>query len=198
VRWITMVDQRGIPQPNSVGFVFQDDGSILIYNMTNAKRLSHVVDRPQVSLHFDGDGHGGDIVIFTGTAHRVDDVPPPHQNPDCLAKYGDSLLRVSNSAEEFGNKFSVPLRVEITGGREVVRRAVPILTRTAANAGPRGPSASSSVSGSRSRHPVCSAPRAALDMTRRAPCSRSPTPARGVRKSGRWSVAEPAAGRYIA
>lgn len=117
VLWITTVDQGGIPQPNPVGFVFQNDDSILIYNMVNAKRLSHVVDRPQVSLHFDGDGHGGDIVIFTGTAHRADDVPPPHKNPDYLAKYGDSLLRVSNNAEEFGNKFSVPLRVEITGTR---------------------------------------------------------------------------------
>jgi hypothetical protein len=39
------------PQPNPVGFVFQDDSSILIYNMVNAKRIKHVADRPQVALH---------------------------------------------------------------------------------------------------------------------------------------------------
>jgi len=78
VIWITTVDRHGIPQPNPVGFVFQDDESILVYNMRNASRLTNIADRPQVALHFDGDGPGGDIVIFTGTARRVDDLPPPH------------------------------------------------------------------------------------------------------------------------
>jgi hypothetical protein len=41
-------------------------------------------------------------------------MPPPHENQAFLAKYGDSLLRVSGSAEEFGKKFPVPLRIEIT------------------------------------------------------------------------------------
>jgi PPOX class probable F420-dependent enzyme len=85
--------------------------------MVTANRLRHVVDRPQVALHFDGDGTGGDIVVFTGTARRADDIPPPHENPAFLAKYGDSLLRVSGSPEEFGKKFSVPLRIEITKTR---------------------------------------------------------------------------------
>jgi hypothetical protein len=44
-------------------------------------------------------------VVFTGTACRADDIPPPHENQAFLAKYGDSLLRVSAGAEEFGKKF---------------------------------------------------------------------------------------------
>jgi PPOX class probable F420-dependent enzyme len=117
VIWITTVGKDGTPQPNPVGFLFQDDDSILIYNMINANRLSHVGGRPRVALHFDGDGVGGDIVVFTGTALRADDVPPPHENEAFLAKYGDSLLRVSGSAEEFGQRFPVPLRIEITRTR---------------------------------------------------------------------------------
>ena len=115
--WITTVGKDGTPQPNPVGFLFQDDNSILIYNMVNANRLNHVVDRPQVALHFDGDGTGGDIVVFAGTARRAHDIPPPHENHSFLAKYGDSLLRVSDSAEEFGKRFPVPLRIEITRTR---------------------------------------------------------------------------------
>jgi len=80
-------------------------------------RISHVADRPRVALHFDGDGTGGDIVVFTGTACRADDITPPHENQAFPAKYGDSLLRVSDSAEEFGQKFPVPLRIEITRTR---------------------------------------------------------------------------------
>jgi len=70
VMWITTVDKHGTPQPNPVGFLYQDDNSILIYNMVNANRINHVVDRPQVALHFDGDSACGDIVVFTGTAPR--------------------------------------------------------------------------------------------------------------------------------
>ena len=110
-----------------VGFLFQYDSSILIYNMVSTtwstrtgstmNRINHVVDRPQVALHFDGDGTGGDIVVFTGTACSADDIPPPHENRAFLAKYGDSLLRVSDSVEEFGKRFPVPLRIEITRTR---------------------------------------------------------------------------------
>jgi PPOX class probable F420-dependent enzyme len=85
--------------------------------MINANRINHVVDRPQVALHFESDGTGGDIVVFTGTARRADDILPPHENPAFVAKYGDSLLRVSDTAEEFGKKFPVPLRIEITRTR---------------------------------------------------------------------------------
>ena len=72
---ITTVDTDGTPQPNPVGFLFQDDNSILIYNMVTANRINHVVDRPRVALQFDGDGAGGHIVVFTATARRADDIP---------------------------------------------------------------------------------------------------------------------------
>jgi PPOX class probable F420-dependent enzyme len=117
VTWITSVGKNRTPQPNPVRFLFQDVHSILIYSMVNANRLRHVVDRPQVALHFDGHGIRGDIVVFTGTARRADEIPPAHENQAFLAKYGDSLLRVSDSAQGFGRKLPVPLRVEITRAR---------------------------------------------------------------------------------
>jgi PPOX class probable F420-dependent enzyme len=117
VIWITTVGKDGTPQPSPVGFLLQDDDSILIYNMARANRIGHVADRPRVALHFDGDGTGGDIMVFTGTARRVDDVPPPHENQAYLAKYGDGMARVFGSAEKFSEKFPVPLRIEITRTR---------------------------------------------------------------------------------
>ena len=116
VIWITTVGDDGTPQPNPVGFLFQADDSILIH-MANAKRLSNVVNRPRVALHLDSDGIGGDIVVLTGIARRAGDLPPPHKNPAFLAKYGDSLLRISGSAEDFGKRFPVPLLIEITRTR---------------------------------------------------------------------------------
>jgi PPOX class probable F420-dependent enzyme len=87
------------PEPNPVGFLLQDDNSILTYNMARANRINHVIDRPRVSLHFDGDGTGGDIVVFTGTASRADEIPLPHANQAWLAKYGDGMARQFGSVE---------------------------------------------------------------------------------------------------
>lgn len=119
VIWITTIDKDETPQPNPVGFLLQDDNSILIYNMAKANRINHVTDRPRVALHFDGDGSGGDIVIFTGTASRADDIPPPHENQAWVAKYGDGMARRSGSAEKFSQDFPVPLRIEIIRTRGV-------------------------------------------------------------------------------
>jgi PPOX class probable F420-dependent enzyme len=117
VIWITTVGMDGTPQPNPVGFLLQDDNSILIYNMVNANRINHVIDQPRVALHFDGDGTGGDIVIFTGIARRADDIPPPHENPAWLAKYRDGMAGQFGSLEKFSETFPVPLRIEITRTR---------------------------------------------------------------------------------
>jgi PPOX class probable F420-dependent enzyme len=117
VIWIVTVGKDGTPQPNPVGFLFLNDNSILIYNAVKANRINHVIDRPRVALHFDGDGTGGDIVVFTGTARRADDVPPPHQNQAWLAKYRDGMVRHSGSVRKFSEAFSVPLLIEITKAR---------------------------------------------------------------------------------
>jgi PPOX class probable F420-dependent enzyme len=117
VIWITTVGRDGTPQPNPVGFLFQDDNSILIYNMAGANRINHVADRPLVSLHFDGDGAGGDIVVLIGVARRADDIPPAHENQAWLAKYREGMVRRSGSAEKFSEDFPIPMRIEITRTR---------------------------------------------------------------------------------
>ncbi|ATL71793.1 pyridoxamine 5'-phosphate oxidase family protein [Nocardia terpenica] len=119
--WLTTVGKDGTPQPNPVGFVFQDDQSILVYSALGARRLDHIAERPRVALHFDAqfvpDGTGGDIVIFTGTARRADDIPQAHENPAYLAKCGDDAVRAFGSVEKFSEKFPVPLRIEIVRTR---------------------------------------------------------------------------------
>jgi PPOX class probable F420-dependent enzyme len=114
VIWIITVGSDGTPQPNPVGFLLQDDDSILIYNMAHANRLRHVVGRPRVALHLDGDGAGGDIVILNGTARRADDVPPAHENEAWVAKYREGMTGQFGSLERFSETFPVPLRIEIT------------------------------------------------------------------------------------
>jgi len=117
VIWIVTVGADGTPQPNPVGFVYQDDGSILTYNAAGAHRIDHVAARPRVALHFDGDGAGGDIVVLTGTAHRADDAPPAHENQAWLAKYGETAAQAFGSVRDFSARFPVPLRITLTRTR---------------------------------------------------------------------------------
>jgi PPOX class probable F420-dependent enzyme len=112
--WFVAVGSDGTPHPNPVGFLWEYDDSILTYNSISAERVKHVSDRPRVALHFDGDCAGGDILVFTGTAHRADEVPPPHQNPEWLAKYQDMMVSFCGSTEKFSERFCVPLRIRIS------------------------------------------------------------------------------------
>ncbi|WP_027942604.1 TIGR03667 family PPOX class F420-dependent oxidoreductase [Amycolatopsis taiwanensis] len=113
VIWFSTVGADGTPQPNPVWFLWQENG-FLIYNRADAHRLAHIVHRPQVSLNFDSDGQGNDIVVFTGRAVRLEDQPLPHELPAYVEKYGDAMIRIGGSREKFSADYPVAVRVEVT------------------------------------------------------------------------------------
>ena len=113
VIWMTTVGKDGTPQPNPVWFLLDND-SLLIYNRPDANRITHIADRPQVALNLDGNGKGGDIIVVTGTASLVHDVPPCHELPAYLDKYSDNMTRVAGSPANFGAAYPVAMRVAIT------------------------------------------------------------------------------------
>jgi PPOX class probable F420-dependent enzyme len=112
VIWLTTVGADGTPQPNPVWFLSEGE-SILVYNRSDAHRLTHVRSRPRVALNLDTHGRGGDIIVFTGSAEVVDGEPLPHEHPDYVAKYSDHMIRVSGSLEGFSRRYPVPLRVRV-------------------------------------------------------------------------------------
>ena len=112
VAWLTTVGADGTPQPNPVWFLW-DDTHVLVYNRPDANRLTHIQMRPQVSLHLDSDGRGGDIVVLTGHAQILDPHPLPHELPGYLDKYRESMTRVSGSPEAFSEAYPVPVRLEV-------------------------------------------------------------------------------------
>jgi len=116
VIWLTTVGADGTPQPNPVWFLW-GDGAFLVYNAVRARRLDHILDRPQVSLHFDHDEQGLDVVVFRGLAHPVGSCPPPHENPAYVAKYGEAMERISGSLEAFSEAYPHAVRVRVNGVR---------------------------------------------------------------------------------
>ncbi len=108
--WLTTVDANRVPQPRPVWF-WWDGESFLIYSRPDVYKLRHIERNPQVSLHFDSDGMGGDIVVFTGDARIDTDMPPADQVAAYAEKYQAGFARIGQSAEEFARGYSVALRV---------------------------------------------------------------------------------------
>jgi PPOX class probable F420-dependent enzyme len=109
VAWLTVVDGAGVPQPAPIWFLW-DGGTALVYSDHRARRLAHLRAHPQVALHLDGDGRGGDIVVLTGEIHVDEAAPGVPDNPPYLAKYGELITGGWGSAEHFAQTYAVPLR----------------------------------------------------------------------------------------
>ncbi|HEX9037013.1 MAG TPA: TIGR03667 family PPOX class F420-dependent oxidoreductase [Ktedonobacterales bacterium] len=113
VVWLITTGADGTPQPNPVWFLW-DGTNFLIYSLPDAARLAHIKAVPRVALNFAGNGAGGDIVIFTGSAHIASEEPPAHQNAAYIAKYRERMARSFGDPATFAARYSTPVRVEPT------------------------------------------------------------------------------------
>ena len=108
--WLVTIDSNGLPQPSPVWF-WWDGESFLIYSQRGRAKLRNIQRHPQVALHFDGDGRGGDIIIFTGTARLDPEAPPAHQHAAYAQKYQWGFERIHKTAEQFAADYAIALRV---------------------------------------------------------------------------------------
>lgn len=116
--WLTTVDAKGTPQPTPVWFLWDEATStFLIYSRSDAKRLTHLQHNSRVSLNFDGNGSGGDIIVFTGEAQVSPDAPPADQLSVYVEKYRDFIARSYNTPEKFASIYSVALHIHPTAIR---------------------------------------------------------------------------------
>lgn len=113
VIWLTTVDSSGTPQPNPVWF-FWDGETLLVYNRPDAKRLQHIRRNPRVSLNFDSDGSGGDIVVLSGEARVNPGGAPASMEAAYLEKYRAEIPEIDRTPESLAAEYSVALRISIT------------------------------------------------------------------------------------
>jgi PPOX class probable F420-dependent enzyme len=109
IGWLTTISADGTPQPSPVGFLW-DGETALIYSQPNTPKLRHIAANPRVSLHLDGDGRGGDIVILTGEARVDTSMPPADQLPAYVAKYSAGIQGIGMTPASFAQAYSVPVR----------------------------------------------------------------------------------------
>lgn len=110
IGWLTTVDSQGTPQPRPVWF-YWDGESFLIYSRPDTAKLRHMAANPQVAFHLDGDGLGGDIVVFTGRSEVAADAPTADQHSAYVEKYTSGFQRINMTAAQFADTYHVAIRV---------------------------------------------------------------------------------------
>ena len=113
VVWLTTVTPAGAPLPRPVGFLWDGGEVVSIYSQPGA-RVRNNAAKPRVTLNFDGDGRGGDVVVLSGTAQVDPNAPPADANPAHLAKYAAEIERFGMTPAAYAERFSVPLRIRLT------------------------------------------------------------------------------------
>jgi PPOX class probable F420-dependent enzyme len=113
VIWLTTVTPAGSPLPAPVWFVWDGAKSVQVYSQPGP-RVRNLEGNRRVSLNFDGDRRGGDIVVLAGEASIVRDAPPADQAAEYLEKYREQIARIGMTPETFAQRYSVPVRIRLT------------------------------------------------------------------------------------
>lgn len=111
--WMTTIGSRGIPQTRPVWFLW-DGESILVYSRPQAHKIRHLENNPSVSLNFDSDGQGGDIVVLLGEAHIATSPISEDQIANYVEKYNQGMEDLGLTPDEFNKTYSIAIRITPT------------------------------------------------------------------------------------
>ena len=117
VAWFTTVNRKGRPITLPVWFLWDGDAEILIYSLSNAARLRNIAANPNVSLHLDGDHHGGAVVVVEGNASVDSEHPPATELPAYLDRYRGYMNANGWTPQSFSDKYSAAIRLRIDNVR---------------------------------------------------------------------------------
>lgn len=109
--WLTTAGSYGTPQTRPVWFLW-DEETILIFSRPERAKLRHISNNQRVSLHLDGDGKGGDIVVLIGEAIIDDTGLRADQVADYVEKYSPGMKRLGMTAAQFSETYSAAIRVK--------------------------------------------------------------------------------------
>lgn len=113
IGWLVTVNPAGAPVPVPVWFLWDGVASLLIYSRPNTAKVRNIATGPRVSVHLDGDGAGGDVVVVSGRARMSDD-PGADSVGAYIEKYEQRISRNGWTPAAFAADYSVPIRVDVT------------------------------------------------------------------------------------
>lgn len=98
--WLTTGGKDGAPQPNPVWFIWAGE-QFLILSQPD-KKIGNIERRNKVSLNFNSDQYGSDVVVFTGEAAlgQTTDLPDDLKAA-YAAKYERGMTSLGMDADTF-------------------------------------------------------------------------------------------------
>ena len=111
--WLTTTGKGGQPNPNPVWFIWKD-GRMLILSNSKAAKVRAMRANPRVSLSFNSNATGGDIIIFNGIADADEKPLAPEDAAAYIVKYREGMERLGMTPEAYGKEFDLAVMVELT------------------------------------------------------------------------------------
>jgi PPOX class probable F420-dependent enzyme len=108
ILWLTTVASDGTPQPNPVWF-YWDGKMIHVRSQPGSQKLRNIARNPKVSMNFQADEQGGDVVVLTGDA--TIDRNPPKPDPKYIEKYREAISEIGHTPESLAAEYSVLIRI---------------------------------------------------------------------------------------
>jgi PPOX class probable F420-dependent enzyme len=114
--WMTTVTRLGAPLPRPVWFLWVPDNpaEVVVYSQ-DSPRIRNLTANPQVTLNFNGNAGGGEIVVFTGEASIDPEYPRADDVSVYLDKYAEDMKRLGYSPADFASAYKFPIRIALTG-----------------------------------------------------------------------------------
>ncbi len=113
--WLTTVRADGMPQPTPVWFIYEPDGTFLVYTQPHAQKLRNIQQNPQVALSFAFDDHANEYAVVMGEAKVDDTALPLHLNIAYLDKYRAGIVNDLNTTpDQLAAAFTAAIRVTPT------------------------------------------------------------------------------------
>jgi PPOX class probable F420-dependent enzyme len=88
-----------------------DGEQIVIYSQPNQLKIRSIEANPRVSLHFNSDEHGGNIVVLTGAARVAPEMPEPKEIPAYVEKYTQVIAAMGADPDQMSATFSTAIVV---------------------------------------------------------------------------------------
>lgn|SRR5688500_5752595 len=113
VAWLTTVSRSGAPAPVPVWFV-DDDGDLVVFSEPGSRKIDNIRRQPQVTLHFNSDPDGVDVVVIKARATVEPDVKPSTQ-PGYQDKYRAAMEGLPFTMDDLDKDFTTRLRLTPVG-----------------------------------------------------------------------------------
>lgn len=109
VAWLTTVSPSGRPAPRPVWFVF-DGETFTVFSQPNGAKLKHIANNPNVTLNFNSNDQGQDILVIAGRA-ELDTSMVPSKTPGYLEKYEQRYAFIGLDRDSFDEAYTTGIRI---------------------------------------------------------------------------------------